>query len=77
MNDPSDDVPGPLVERCGPGKYAWCRCGASGKRPHCDGTHRGGPTTPLKVVFDEERTVAWCTCGKTAAPPFCDGSHRG
>ncbi len=66
---------GPFVDRCGPGRYAWCRCKASATFPYCDGTHRGTDTTPLKVSFDEARTVVWCGCGRTGNPPYCDGTH--
>jgi len=70
---------GPFVDQCEAGKHAWCRCERSGRYPYCDGTHRDaadGPK-PLKVVFDESRSVVWCACGKTGNPPFCDGTHAG
>ncbi|MGC6488717.1 MAG: CDGSH iron-sulfur domain-containing protein [Planctomycetota bacterium] len=66
---------GPFVDRCPPGKHAWCRCAKSGRYPLCDGTHRGSDVQPLKVVFEEARTVSWCGCGRTGDAPFCDGSH--
>ncbi|MBK8099247.1 MAG: CDGSH iron-sulfur domain-containing protein [Planctomycetes bacterium] len=66
---------GPFVTCCNPGKYAWCRCQRSQSFPYCDGTHRGTPATPLKVVFDATTTVIWCACACTKTPPFCDGSH--
>ncbi|MFN3243024.1 MAG: CDGSH iron-sulfur domain-containing protein [Planctomycetota bacterium] len=31
--------------------------------------------TPIKVVFDEPRTVVWCACGKSRNAPYCDGTH--
>jgi CDGSH-type Zn-finger protein len=66
---------GPFVDRCEPGKYAWCCCGRSATYPYCDGTHRGSDISPIKVVFDEPRTVVWCACGESNNKPFCDGSH--
>ena len=65
----------PFVMRCGPGKHAWCRCGASARYPLCDGTHRGSAVTPLKIVLEEAKTVVWCACGKSGNAPFCDGTH--
>lgn len=66
---------GPFVDHCAPGKYAWCRCQRSASYPYCDGSHRGSDVTPLKITFDQPRTVVWCACGTTNNPPFCDGSH--
>ena len=72
---------GPFVDRCSAGKHAWCRCKRSARFPYCDGAHRSGDgvggvaETPLKVVFDEARTVIWCACGQTGNPPYCDGTH--
>ncbi|MCK9442770.1 MAG: (4Fe-4S)-binding protein [Methanothrix sp.] len=40
-----DNVGSVLV---GQGPYALCRCGSSGKKPFCDGTH-------LKIVFDDTK----------------------
>lgn len=33
-------------ELAGPGPYALCRCGGSGKKPFCDGTH-------LRIGFED------------------------
>jgi len=68
---------GPFVDRCPPGRYAWCRCGRSARYPYCDGTHRGSEHTPLKVDLREEQTVVWCACGKSRNAPYCDGTHAG
>ncbi|MCC6672027.1 MAG: CDGSH iron-sulfur domain-containing protein [Planctomycetes bacterium] len=68
---------GPYVVRCGPGRYAYCRCQRSARFPLCDGTHRGTEFQPIKVDLDRELTVAWCCCGKSRNLPYCDGSHAG
>ncbi|MBX3462670.1 MAG: CDGSH iron-sulfur domain-containing protein [Planctomycetes bacterium] len=73
---PGRKQPGPFVDDCAAGKYAWCRCAHSATYPYCDGAHRGSGITPLKVVFERSCRVAWCACGGTGTPPFCDGSHR-
>ncbi len=72
---PGRRIKGPFVEHCEPGKYAWCRCGASSTYPHCDGTHRGTGQTPCKIVLEKAGTIVWCACGATGNEPFCDGSH--
>ena len=40
------DSDGRVLAECGP--YALCRCGASGKKPFCDGTH-------VKIGFDDAK----------------------
>ena len=65
----------PYVTQCEPGKYAYCQCRRSQTYPYCDGTHRGTEDLPIKVVFEEARTVSWCACGRSATKPYCDGSH--
>lgn len=72
---PGRVIKGPFVDQCEPGKHAWCRCRKSARYPYCDGTHRGSDATPLKVIFDEPRTVVWCACGASKNAPYCDGSH--
>ncbi len=75
-NDPpARGADGPVVERCEPGRYAWCSCGLAATHPRCDGSHRGTEHKPVKVEITEAKQVAWCACGKTAKAPWCDGSH--
>ncbi|MEZ5966490.1 MAG: CDGSH iron-sulfur domain-containing protein [Planctomycetota bacterium] len=72
---PGQPRKGPFVQRCAPGKHAWCRCRRSSTYPLCDGTHRGTDTAPLKVVLEAPQTMVWCACGETGNAPYCDGSH--
>ncbi|KAI7853197.1 hypothetical protein BDC45DRAFT_511559 [Circinella umbellata] len=61
-----------------PGKeYYWCSCGLSKNQPFCDGSHRGGPFKPKKIVVDEAKTYSLCGCKYTHNKDgFCDGTHR-
>lgn len=56
--------------------YWWCACGLSKKQPFCDGSHQGGPFTPVKYSATEAKTVAFCGCKASAGKPLCDGTHR-
>jgi CDGSH-type Zn-finger protein len=56
--------------------YWWCACGLSKKQPFCDGSHQGGPFTPVKYSATESKTVAFCGCKASAGKPLCDGTHR-
>jgi len=56
--------------------YFWCACGLSKAQPFCDGSHKGGPITPVKYSPDISKEVFFCGCKATATPPLCDGSHK-
>jgi CDGSH-type Zn-finger protein len=66
----------PYVMEIEPGTYAWCACGSSSNQPYCDGSHKGGPYTPVVEKISEKKKVAWCGCKHTGGAPFCDGSHN-
>jgi CDGSH-type Zn-finger protein len=56
--------------------YWWCACGLSKKQPFCDGSHKGGPFTPVKYSATESKTVYFCGCKASGNPPLCDGTHK-
>lgn len=56
-------------------KYAWCRCGRSGKQPFCDGAHSETDIRPLVFTAEESGTKWLCGCKQTGDEPFCDGTH--
>ena len=56
--------------------YYWCACGLSKKQPFCDGSHKGGPFTPVKYSATETKEVYFCGCKASGNGPLCDGSHR-
>jgi len=66
----------PIVIECEPGTYYWCQCGLSNDQPYCDGSHKGGPFSPIKEEIFETKRVAWCACKQSAKAPHCDGSHK-
>lgn len=56
-------------------KYFWCACGHSKNQPFCDGSHKGGPFSPLAFTAEKDGTVHLCGCKHTAKAPYCDGTH--
>ncbi len=56
--------------------YWWCACGLSKKQPFCDGSHKGGPFTPVKYSATEDKTVYFCGCKASGNQPLCDGTHK-
>ncbi|MCU0966549.1 MAG: CDGSH iron-sulfur domain-containing protein [Burkholderiaceae bacterium] len=67
----------PFATAVGAGKdYWWCACGLSKKQPFCDGSHKGGPFTPIKYSAAESKTVYFCGCKASANKPLCDGTHK-
>jgi len=55
-----------------------CRCGASQRKPYCDGSHSAAAFQATGTGRTIDRvTEAWlCRCGASANKPYCDGSHR-
>ena len=56
--------------------YYWCACGQSKNQPFCDGSHKGGPFTPVKYSATETKEVYFCGCKASGNGALCDGSHR-
>jgi len=56
--------------------YHWCACGLSRQQPFCDGSHKGGPFTPLAYTADATGPKWFCACKQCGTQPLCDGSHK-
>ena len=77
MSEPLVAQKSPFSAEVEAGKsYWWCACGQSRRQPFCDGSHKGGPFTPLEYKAEESKTVWFCGCKHTHAAPLCDGSHN-
>jgi len=76
MAEPACPQKLPYVLDLVPGDYWWCACGLSKNQPFCDGSHKGGPFTPVKFTVAKAEKLALCGCKKTHTPPFCDGTHK-
>lgn len=77
MNTPVRASNTPFAVQVEKGKdYFWCACGKSNSQPFCDGSHKGGPFTPVKYAADSDKEVYFCGCKATASAPLCDGSHK-
>jgi CDGSH-type Zn-finger protein len=77
MTEPNIAQKGPFVVTVEAGKsYWWCACGNSRNQPFCDGSHKGGPFTPLEFKAEKSEQVWLCGCKHSGRKPMCDGSHK-
>lgn len=79
MAEPSPHIAqkGPVMVKVEAGKtYHWCSCGLSKNQPMCDGSHKGGPFTPLAYTADVTGEKWFCACKHTGTKPLCDGTHK-
>jgi CDGSH-type Zn-finger protein len=67
----------PYVVEVEAGKtYWWCACGNSKNQPFCDGSHQGGPFSPIEFTAEKSEKVWLCGCKHSGNKPMCDGSHK-
>jgi len=77
MTEPEMPQQAPYALHLEPGEYWWCACGRSASQPFCDGSHKGGPFTPMKFVVTRKARTQWlCGCKRSKHKPFCDGRHN-
>ena len=76
MNNPDIRQKAPYPVEVEAGKtYWWCACGKSKSQPFCDGSHKGGPFTPLEFKPTRPEKAWFCGCKHSATKPLCDGTH--
>ncbi len=56
--------------------YFWCACGKSASQPFCDGSHKGGPFSPVAYTPTRTGQVWLCACKRSHKAPLCDGTHK-
>jgi CDGSH-type Zn-finger protein len=77
MSEPTIAQKSPISANVEAGKsYWWCACGQSKRQPFCDGSHKGGPFTPLEYKATDSKIVWFCACKQTKNRPLCDGTHK-
>ena len=76
MSQPIVAQKGPFKVELDQGAYWWCQCGKSANQPFCDGSHKGGKFSPVKVEVAEAGKFFLCGCEQSAKAPLCDGSHQ-
>ncbi len=79
MSEPTPTIaqkaPYPIEVEAGR-NYWWCTCGESKKQPFCDGSHKGGPFSPMQYTAAQDGRVWFCGCKATGKAPLCDGKHK-
>lgn len=76
MSEPEIAAREPYAVEVTEGKTVyWCACGKSKKQPFCDGSHSGGPFSPVPYKAEKTRKVYFCGCKHSGKKPMCDGTH--
>jgi len=76
MAQPEIAQKAPYALKLEAGTYWWCACGKSKNQPFCDGSHKGGEFSPVKVEITEKKKMWLCGCKQSADKPFCDRTHK-